>query len=131
MQPIWRWSPPLQQWSFQTGEVLSSASELSVFFVNWLSISCGPWSDIPGNFSSLAPHTRVSKVADRTGKQRKVFRNIELIDPLPLPTPYQGKFSEAREVLEAAARRNGVTLSEHLLSPDPGSDSKRAAVDEK
>ena len=91
----------------------------------------GPWSDIPGNFSSLAPHTRVSKVADRTGKQRKVFRNIELIDLLPLPTPYQGKFSEAREVLEAAARRNGVTLSEHLLSPDPGSDSKRAAVDEK
>ena len=122
-----RWSPPLQQWNFQTGEVLSLASDLSVFLVNSLSISCGPWSDIPGNFSSLAPHTRVSKVADRTGKQRKVFRNIELIDLLPLPTTR----ANSREVLEAAARRNGVKLSKHLLNPDPGSDSKSAAVDEK
>ena len=122
-----RWSPPLQQWNFQTGEVLSSASDLSVFLVNSLSISCGLWSDIPGNFSSLAPHTRVSKVADRTGKQRKVFRNIELIDLLPLPTTR----ANSREVLEAAARRNGVKLSKHLLNPEPAKDGESAAVEER
>ena len=43
----------------------------------------------------------------------------------------QGKFSEAREVLKAAARRNGVKLSQHLLNPEPAKDGESAAVEER
>ena len=43
----------------------------------------------------------------------------------------QGKFSEARKVLKAAARRNGVKLSQHLLNPEPAKDGESAAVEER
>ena len=70
-------------------------------------------------------------MADRAGKLRKSSKNMKVnFDRLP-PSVHQGKFSEARKVLKAAAQRNGVKISQHLLNPEPAKDGESAAVEER